>query len=431
MKKSRNTRAQIPVRLQILRFDSPEKVISYLERLCGILMVSEGTGVLVVEFPLPSQVRSSYPFSNNFCKIVSTIFPSVWFVSDNVNEPLPVAQERVFRTGVKIRFLRETSPRWWAFILWTLGLISFEVKAILVILRRLKEVDVVIFFMMPPYVDLPLLMASKLAGKLTIKVPLGPAPKDQIEMPILYALSESMGLSLVDYFVPEYDSNVAKLREYGQLKDEEKLLPAAHFFILEESFAPTRTIEERRRLVGYIGGFRKVKGILNFVEAAKSIVENDKRTEVLIAGEGALRDEIQQALRSVHGDRLTLSGWIPHSSLPEILNQLRLLVVPSYSEGVPNIIIEAMACGTPVLSTRVGIVTQLIDDGRNGFIIDTNDPAHLADRIRSIVESSDSLLQEVGDRASNEIRNLYTLKATVARWQDIVSEVERRENCRS
>ena len=71
---------------------------------------------------------------------------------------------------------------------------------------------------------------------------------------------------------------------------------------------------------------------------------------------------------------VTLVGWISHDELPSYLNMLKLLVVPSYTEGLPNIVIEAMSCGTPVLATPVGGVPDLIEDGITGFILEDNFP---------------------------------------------------------
>jgi glycosyltransferase involved in cell wall biosynthesis len=67
--------------------------------------------------------------------------------------------------------------------------------------------------------------------------------------------------------------------------------------------------------------------------------------------------------------------------LPTYLNELKLIVLPSFSEGLPNIMIEAMACGTLVLATPVGSIPDYIVDKQTGFIMETNSPECIAKNI--------------------------------------------------
>jgi len=72
--------------------------------------------------------------------------------------------------------------------------------------------------------------------------------------------------------------------------------------------------------------------------------------------------------------RVDIPGWISQVDLAKYLNTLRLLVLPSSTEGLPNILLEAIACGTPVVSTPVGAIPDIIQDDENGFIMDNNSP---------------------------------------------------------
>lgn len=96
---------------------------------------------------------------------------------------------------------------------------------------------------------------------------------------------------------------------------------------------------------------------------------------MLIGGDGELKESIAASLQEQGVTaRVELPGWISHDDLPRYLNQLRLLVLPSYTEGLPNIMLEAMACGTPVLATPVGAIPDVIIDGRTGFVMDNMTP---------------------------------------------------------
>ena len=73
-------------------------------------------------------------------------------------------------------------------------------------------------------------------------------------------------------------------------------------------------------------------------------------------------------------DLVKTAGWISHDHLPEYLRMLQLLVIPSSTEGLPNIMLEAMACGTPVAATSVGAIPDVIREGETGYILEDNSP---------------------------------------------------------
>ncbi len=109
--------------------------------------------------------------------------------------------------------------------------------------------------------------------------------------------------------------------------------------------------------------------------------------------------------------------WVPHEELPAVLNSLRLLVIPSFSEGLPNIMLEAMACGTPVLASRVGAIRDTIKDGENGFLIRDNAPISIAEGISRALSKSD--IDSVVEKASSMIDQEFSFEKAVAKWRDI------------
>ena len=113
--------------------------------------------------------------------------------------------------------------------------------------------------------------------------------------------------------------------------------------------------------------------------------------------------------------------WIPHDELPEYLNELKLLVLPSYTEGLPNIMLEAMACGTPVLATPVGAIPDVINDGENGFILESNNPEYIAENaIRALnYPNLDKIVKNARELVEKEI----TYEGAVERYRKILKEL--------
>ena len=93
------------------------------------------------------------------------------------------------------------------------------------------------------------------------------------------------------------------------------------------------------------------------------------------------------------------------------LNHLRIFVLPSYTEGLANIMLEAMACGTPVLATPVGAVPDVIVDGKTGFIMENSSPECIAANVIRALEHPD--LEGVSLRARALVEREYTFERAV------------------
>ena len=119
--------------------------------------------------------------------------------------------------------------------------------------------------------------------------------------------------------------------------------------------------------------------------------------------------------------RICYLNWIPYTKLPTILNKIKLLVIPSYSEGLPNIMLEAMACGTPVLATPVGAISDVIQDGETGFIMENNSSVRITESIiRAINYPS---LEEIAQHARALVGKEFIYERAVEKYREILSNL--------
>ncbi len=173
-------------------------------------------------------------------------------------------------------------------------------------------------------------------------------------------------------------------------------------------------------MVGYIGRLSHEKGVFNFVESIPLIHEYD----FVIIGDGSLRSNITEyIIENNLSDKVKFTDWIPHDQLPDYLNKLKLLVLPSYTEGLPNIMLEAMACGTPVLATSVGAIPDVIKDGETGFLLENNSPECIAETALKILHMPDDKLEKVSDNARALVEEKFTFEAAVERWSEIMEGI--------
>lgn len=131
-------------------------------------------------------------------------------------------------------------------------------------------------------------------------------------------------------------------------------------------------------VIAKIGRFTAQKDHGNFLQAAALLAERQPRAHFLITGDGELAEQIRgQARRLGLGpERLTFTGNL--RDMPALLAAIDIFMLASKWEGLPMVLLEAMAMGVPVVSTAVGGVPDLLEDGRNGLLVPPSDPAALA-----------------------------------------------------
>lgn len=237
--------------------------------------------------------------------------------------------------------------------------------------------------------------------------------------PYLALILQTINLSLADQVAMESES-VAEFAGLGRYKH--KTCVNGAIFIDTNIFRVKRDLKDRANLVGYIGYMRAVKGADNFARAVPLILRQRPDVRFLIGGDGPLFYKVKKELKDSNCyEKVTLPGYIPHDSIPDYLNQLKLLVLPSYSEGIPAIVQEAMACGTPVLATPVGGVPNLIKEGETGFIIEDNSPECIAQGV--IRALSYPNLEQIASNARALIEREYTYQPMVEKCKIVLDKL--------
>ena len=202
-----------------------------------------------------------------------------------------------------------------------------------------------------------------------------------------------------------------------------KVIGNGHLFFLDNRFKQNHLFTNRPYCIGYIGRLSREKGVQHFAQALPAILSDRQGLRVLIGGDGELKKSIEASLQEQGVTaRVDLPGWISHDDLPKYLNQLRLLVLPSYTEGLPNIMLEAMACGTPVLATPVGAIPDVIIDGKTGFIMENNSPECIAENVTRALNSPD--LERIAENGRRFVEENFSFEKTVENWKGILQNIK-------
>jgi len=138
-------------------------------------------------------------------------------------------------------------------------------------------------------------------------------------------------------------------------------------------------LQNDSKILLYIGSMRMVKGTDVGVKAFIKLAQKHKKIIFFLIGDGELRLNLEKVIKKAGlANKAFFLGWLENNELAVYLNAADLLIVPSRNEGRPVVILEALACGTPVVATRVGGIPELIINENLGILIESEDPEALA-----------------------------------------------------
>lgn len=302
--------------------------------------------------------------------------------------------------------------------------IFLQLKFVWHLVKNLQKTKIVIFFLEGGSFLLPMLVA-KIVRKKTIIVLTHSSSqitkqlyKNKI-IPFIMSILETLNRQFANRLVV-YSENICC--QFGLEKYRNKIIIAHEHFIDFNLFKIKIPLCKRKKCVGYIGRLCREKGVLNFTEAIYLLNKEENEIFFYIIGDGELREEIKEILDQKEiGKRVHFSGWIQHEQLPVYLNKMKLLVIPSYTEGLVNVMLEAMACGTPVLATAVGAIPDVIKEGKTGFLLKDNSPATIAKGITRALNHPN--LEQIAANARGLVEQEYTFEAAVERYRKIFEEV--------
>ena len=170
-------------------------------------------------------------------------------------------------------------------------------------------------------------------------------------------------------------------------------------------------VESGVPVVGFVGELREKKGLATLLSAYAKI--NKKQpASLLIVGEvreGEDKKWFDEFLQSNPNLKIIVTGYISHNDLPSYYSLMDVFVHPSLRDGMPNAVLEAMACGKTVIATPVGGVKDVIVDGVNGLLVNVNDAEGLAEKVAEALSQPEKR-ETVGRSAREAIVRQFTLE---------------------
>jgi len=358
---------------------------------------------------------SSGKFLLKFSKVISKIAQEVYIINDG---EIDIENRKIHVIGTT-RFVRKIESIKRSNLTALLGFLMAQFGFTIGLVRYTKKVDVV--FVFPIIMFVPVLFA-KIMGKKIFLYEAQDIYSEYSKSGLIARLkffvlwsTRKIVLDLTDYIIVEGKSIIYQNRIETY---QSKTYVCPQF--VDKKYRFTKPYTMRENIVGFIATLDKRKGAIEFALAVRQIREFCKELHFVIVGKGPLLNEVKSILMDhVDSDTVQIIEHVPEDSFSEFINELKLCVLPSTHEGLPNIILEAMACGTPVLATPVGAIPDVIKDAETGFIMEDNSPECIAESVMRVLNYPD--LDRIVKNAYKLIEEEYTYGAAIRRYKNALA----------
>ncbi|MBD3168216.1 MAG: glycosyltransferase [candidate division Zixibacteria bacterium] len=243
--------------------------------------------------------------------------------------------------------------------------------------------------------------------------------------------------NLIHSFTTVFKTSSLALRDY--LIDEMAYPPdkvvAVHDGIDTTRFSPKKPdsskyaelrLTESRPIVGIVASLYPFKGPDVFAEAAAIVHKQAPEAVFVMVGEGDQRPKIESIIAE-NGleDVVHLLGY--RKDVPEILPTFDISVLASDTEAFPNTLLEASACGKPIVSTAVGGAPEIVVDGYNGFLVPPREPRAMADKIIKLLDNID-LRKQMAENSLKRVREKFSIEHKVEVFSRFFEQLYRGED---
>ncbi len=188
--------------------------------------------------------------------------------------------------------------------------------------------------------------------------------------------------------------------------------------------AEAMPLPERVR-VACVARLHEQKGQLLLLDAMASLVSAGLDIELVLVGDGELRAELEQLIAQ-HGlaARVSITGWVDAARVRAEIEAARLFVLPSFAEGLPIVVMEALALGRPVVTTQIAGIPELVTS-EVGWLVPAGSVEALALALRTAVTTATPELQRMGRLGQAKVRSLHDVDASATQLRELFEQVSR------
>lgn len=172
-------------------------------------------------------------------------------------------------------------------------------------------------------------------------------------------------------------------------------------------------IEKREFDLCFVGRLSVEKGVPQLLDAFENYNKTTaKKITMFVVGSGNLDSFVRNKVKNM--PNVSLKGWVGYNDMPAIFNSSKILIMPSISEGLPNAVLEALACGTPVIAASVGGMPGVVIPDKTGWLLKENASASIENGLREAFSCSNEVLEKFSEYSARFISERYSFEASSA-----------------
>lgn len=195
-----------------------------------------------------------------------------------------------------------------------------------------------------------------------------------------------------------------ELREYGLNSKDVEVIGNG---VDEKIFTPIKNKVDEKYIL-YSGRLDYRKGLFDLIESSKIICQVHPELSFVITGKGILIDKLKRRVNeSGLKNNFNFVGFVSREKLIQLYQQATIYVLPSHYEGLPTVLLEAMACGCPVVATSVSGNLDVLTQGHDGILVPPKSPDKIAEAVLKLLDD-EKMRNTLGINARNTIENRFT-----------------------
>lgn len=191
--------------------------------------------------------------------------------------------------------------------------------------------------------------------------------------------------------------------------------------VLTELVPPEKTEKD----ILFIGFFIKSKGVYDLLQAMVRIKKFQSKARLLLCGKGEEEERLRETINTLNlQDNVKIVGWVEQEEKTKFLRMARVFVLPSYKEGMPMALLEALAFGVPVVTTKVGAIPEILKDGYNGVLVEPGDINTLSEKLILLLEDLEfnRRLRQTGIELAKKFQSSEIAKDWIALYKGLLKE---------
>ncbi|MEE0211139.1 MAG: glycosyltransferase family 4 protein [Negativibacillus sp.] len=176
----------------------------------------------------------------------------------------------------------------------------------------------------------------------------------------------------------------------SQIVSENKIVVVENYSILHEDALEERCLRQSNHKILFLGELGRRKGCYDIPDVVEQVVAYIPDAKFILAGAGSVQDEIaiKQMIKEKKVEKnVEFPGWVRGKEKDKLLREADVFFLPSYNEGMPMSILDAMGYGLPIVSTNVGGIPKIVQNGKNGYCVEPGNIIEMSEAIKILIES--------------------------------------------